>query len=246
MTLHTPIDLQNGSYTASEDRLIWQLLFSNTGVVQAGDLLVTQSVTPAMTVLVAAGSYAFLPSVFTLVGAGTYLGINDAAITGTVAAAHPTLPRIDLVGITINDGSVSGSLNSAVLTFITGVPNASPTAPVAPSNFLTLASIAVAAAATSIVNANITDLRTRSAHNELVVGTANSAAAPLTIQLASAQTGNALTIKNSAGTIIGYIDANGNPHGSLASIFTPVTLSTSQSVIAFTDNFLTAAGTTQT
>ena len=164
MALNTPVDLQQATYPAQADRLIWQLLFANTGVVQSGDLLPTQSVTPAMSVLLAAGACVLNVTGSTFVGLGSYLTVNDSSITATIAASNPSLPRIDIVGIVINDGYISGVLNSAVLTVLTGVPNASPVAPSIPTNMVPIASVAVAANATSIVNANITDLRTRSTH----------------------------------------------------------------------------------
>jgi hypothetical protein len=86
--------------------------------------------------------------------------LNDADVTLSVSAAHPTLPRIDIVAFKVQDSQYSGATNSCSLVVVTGTAAGSPTAPAAPANSIVLANIAVAAAVTSIVNANITDKRT--------------------------------------------------------------------------------------
>jgi len=123
-----------------------------------GGLKVTQSGAPAMSVDVALGT-CLVPGTE---GAkqGQYTVVNDATVTLTVTAAHATLPRIDLVTMTIQDAQYSGAANQALLVVTAGTPAASPVAPTAPANSLILAQIAVGAAVSSIVNANITDRRT--------------------------------------------------------------------------------------
>lgn len=158
MALRTPPSwLQNGSHPAENDRLTTQALWKTTGIVNATDLAVTQSVTPAMTAQVAAGYGVIIGTTQTNMGA--YMAYNDGITTVTLTTANPTLPRIDLVCVTVNDSYYTGSLNSVIFQVIAGTPNASPTVPATPANSLALAQIAVAANATSIVNANITDLR---------------------------------------------------------------------------------------
>jgi hypothetical protein len=68
----------------------------------------------------------------------------------------------------------------------------------------------VAAGATTIINANITDTRVRTQINEIVLGTSSSSLVPVRIQLASSQTGNALQILNSSGTVLNGFDSSGN------------------------------------
>jgi hypothetical protein len=158
MALRTPPSwLQGGSHPAENDRLSVQALWKTTGIVNATDLAVTQSATPAMTVSVAAGYAVIIGTTQTNMGA--YMAYNDGALTGTITTANPTLPRIDRVVITVNDAYYTGSLNNVVLTVVAGTPNVSPTTPATPANSISLATIAVAANATSIVNANITDTR---------------------------------------------------------------------------------------
>lgn len=158
MALRTPPSwLQQGSHPAENDRLTAQALWKTTGIVNSTDLQITQSATPAMTVSVAAGYAVIIGTTQTNMGA--YMAYNDGATTLTITTANATLPRIDLVCMTVNDAYYTGSLNSVVFSVVAGTPNASPTAPSLPANSITLATIAVAANATSIVNANITDTR---------------------------------------------------------------------------------------
>jgi hypothetical protein len=131
------------------------------GVVSAGDLAVTQNGTPNMSVNVAAGR-AFIRGTETAsLNQGVYSFFNDGAVNLAVAAADPTNPRRDLVIAQVRDSNYSGGVNDARLTVVTGTPAASPSDPTPPANALVLARIAVAAGATSVVTANITDLRTR-------------------------------------------------------------------------------------
>jgi hypothetical protein len=133
------------------------------GVVSAGDLAVTQNGTPNMSVNVAAGR-AFIRGTETgSLNQGAYSFFNDGTVNLAVAAADPTNPRRDLVIAQVRDSNYSGGVNDARLTVVTGTPAASPSDPTPPANALVLARIAVAAGATSVVTANITDLRTRAA-----------------------------------------------------------------------------------
>jgi hypothetical protein len=157
MALRTPPSwLQQGSHPAENDRLTMQGIVSSTGILGTTSLAVSQSSTPAMSVQVAAGWGAIVSSV---AAAGVYQFYNDAATTLTVTAANPTNPRIDRIVATVNDAYYSGLLNNVTFTVVAGTPAGSPSAPATPSNSISLATIAVAAGATSIVNANITDTR---------------------------------------------------------------------------------------
>ena len=158
MALRTPPSwLQQGSHPAENDRLTTQALWKTTGIVNASDLAVTQSATPAMTVQIAAGYAVIIGTTQTNMGA--YIAYNDGATTVNFTTANPTLPRIDLVCVTVNDAYYTGSTNNVTFQVIAGTPNASPTVPATPANSIALAQVAIAANATSIVNANITDLR---------------------------------------------------------------------------------------
>lgn len=76
-----------------------------------------------------------------------------------VTSAHASQPRIDLVVVRVADSQFSGSDDEATLEVIAGTPAASPAAPALPDNAVVLAQIAVAAQATEVLDANVTDLR---------------------------------------------------------------------------------------
>lgn len=86
-----------------------------------------------------------------------YSVFNDATLNKTVAASDPSLPRVDLVVARVRDSFYSGVTNAWALEVITGTPAGSPVAPATPANSLVLATIAVGAGVTSIVNANISN-----------------------------------------------------------------------------------------
>ena len=158
MALRTPPSwLQNGSHPAENDRLTTQALWNTTGVLRSTDLAVTQAASPGMSVLVGSG-YANIVGT-TQANMGSYIAYNDASATLTVTTSNPSNPRIDIVVIQINDAYYTGSLNSVSFSVIAGTPAVSPVAPTQPANTILLATIAVAAGATQILNANITDNR---------------------------------------------------------------------------------------
>ena len=152
-----PSYLQQGSHPAENDRLAWQAIYNTTGTVGDTSLAVTANGTPNMSVNVAAGWAAIVGT--TTSNMGVYQVYNDAVTNLTVTAANASLPRIDKVVVTVNDAYYTGLLNNVTFTVIAGTPNASPVAPATPANSLVLATIAVAAAATTITSGNITDAR---------------------------------------------------------------------------------------
>ena len=163
MALRTPPSwLQQGSHPAENDRLTMQGIVSSTGIIGATSLAVTAQSSPNMTVNIATGWGAVVSST---ANAGVYTFYNDAATVATITTADATNPRIDRVVATINDAYYSGVLNNVVFSVVAGTAAASPTAPATPSNSVSLATIAVAAGATSITGANITDTRTASTSN---------------------------------------------------------------------------------
>jgi len=158
MALRTPPSwLQNGSHPAENDRLSMQAIFATTGTIGANSLQVTQNSTPGMTVFVASGWAAIVGNYQS--NMGVYTIYNDATTTLTVTAANPSNPRIDLVCATVSDAYYTGSSNSVTFQVIAGTPAVSPVAPSLPTNSIALAQVAVAAGATQILNANITDQR---------------------------------------------------------------------------------------
>ena len=122
-----------------------------------GALAVTQNGSPNMTVNVANGMIAVPGTEGT--SQGQYICMAPTTTNLAITAAHATLPRIDIVVAKVEDAAYSGANNQWSLAVVTGTAAASPTAPAAPNNSITLATVAVAAAATQILNANITDTR---------------------------------------------------------------------------------------
>jgi hypothetical protein len=135
-------------------------LLSTGGVHGAygNKLVVQQAGSPNMTVVVRSG-HAVVPGTEST-KQGSYFVLNDADLTVTIATSDPTLPRIDIIVFKIQDSAYSGGTDTSSIVAVTGTPAGSPSAPTPPVNSITLAQIAVAANATSIVNANITDKRT--------------------------------------------------------------------------------------
>lgn len=155
--ISVPLWLQGGTYAADDDRALLRALVKAAGVVVAGtDLLVTQNGTPNMSVNVNSGR-AFVQRTS---ATDFYLVENDALFNLTISAADPTNPRRDLIVARVYDAAFSGALNQATVEVVTGTPAGSPVDPTVPSNSYVLARVAVAAAAASVVTANITDLRT--------------------------------------------------------------------------------------
>jgi len=188
MALQTPPSwLQAGTYTAEQDRLIQQAIYTTSGFVGAGALAITAQASPNMTVNVAAGYGAIVGNGSPNLGA--YVCYNNAVTIVNIATADPSLARIDRIVMTVNDAAYSGSTNNVVFTAIAGTPAASPTAPATPSNSISLATIAVAAATTTITSANITDTRT-AATSTLI----NALALPIT---GGTMTGNVTLVAGS-------------------------------------------------
>ena len=201
MALRTPPSwLQNGSHPAENDRLTATgILFKSAGVADYSAMVVAQSGTPAMTVQISSG-HALIAGNQTA-NQGFYIAFNDAATTVAIATASATLPRIDRICVTVQDAYYGGTSNNQVIfQAVTGTPNASPVPPSAPNNSITLAYIAVAANATSIVNANITDTRTVAQFSESQFTTQVTSSSTLVVNAIAGQTGKGLRINDSTGT----------------------------------------------
>jgi hypothetical protein len=201
MALRTPPSwLQNGSHPAENDRLTTTgILWKSQGVADYGSMKVSQSGTPAMTVSVAVG-HALIAGTQTS-NQGFYIAYNDAATTVAIATASPTLPRIDRIVVTVQDSFYGGTANNQVLfQALTGTPNASPVAPAVPNNSISLATIAVAANQTTVVNGNITDTRTTAELTETIISASATAANTLLLDGIAGQTGKLLRINDNTGT----------------------------------------------
>lgn len=140
-------------------RMIASFAGDGSGVMLAADMAVTQRAAGAnMSVDVAGGRAIVAGSEATY--QGSYWVENRGVRNVTISAADGTNPRLDLIVARVRDDAYSGASNDWDLIAVTGTPAASPAAPTAPANSTTLARVAVAALATTVVNANITDLRT--------------------------------------------------------------------------------------
>jgi hypothetical protein len=168
MTLRTPPSwLQNGSHTAENDRLSMQSIYATTGIVGATSLAATQNGTPNMTVNLASGWAAVVGT--TQANMGVYVGYNDAPLSAAITVSPVANSRIDLVCLTVNDAFYAGVLNNLVLNVVAGVVAASPVVPATPANSIALAQVLVGTAVSSIVTANITDVRVNATTNLPVV-----------------------------------------------------------------------------
>ena len=158
MTLQTPPSwLQAGSYPAQYDRLTAQALWATTGIIGSSSLAVTQNSPAGMSVRIASGWAAIVGT--TTTNMGVYTVFNDATTVATITAADFTNPRIDLVCVTVRDAFYSGANNDVIFNVVAGTPAGSPVAPATPANSIALATVAVAANASTIVTADITDVR---------------------------------------------------------------------------------------
>jgi hypothetical protein len=166
-----PYALQNSSHPAALFRQAAASLVPNPlgGVVTAGDLNITQTGTPSMAVQIGVGRCWIPGTLVANVTGGNYspqamyYAENDSSFTAAIAASNPTNPRIDVVYVAVNDQQYAGTLNGISPTFVaTGTPTSGATyptnAPAVPNNAIALAYVTVAANATSITNAVITQL----------------------------------------------------------------------------------------
>lgn len=129
---------------------------ATSGNATAIDLFTTQSSSPAMSVQINPGSAVAAAS-----GRGPYIASSSSLATLTVATANGTNPRLDLVYLQVLDQAAGDASTATQLGIVTGTPAASPTLPSLPATgvCIPISSVLVPANATSIVNADITDLR---------------------------------------------------------------------------------------
>jgi hypothetical protein len=154
-----PIFQQNSQYSA---RVTRQLLtdIATEGVVDGASFAVTERAAGAnMSVDVAAGR-AYISGTDQS-NQGLYLCITEQTVNVIVEPADPSLGRIDLVVAQVRDPNAGGIAGDDwQFTVLEGTPDASPVAPSLPASSIPLAEIAVGAGVTSILDVDLTDLRT--------------------------------------------------------------------------------------
>ena len=144
MTWNDPSAIDGLTLSALEWRRLQSgILSHDTDAVSArpGVLAGLATTVVTLTVTVAAGSAVVTPSVGSN---GSYIGINDAAVTLAATAQDATYARIDRVVLRAYDNAVDGSgLAKLVAEIIAGVPAAAPAAPALPAGRLEIAQLQV-------------------------------------------------------------------------------------------------------
>lgn len=156
--------LQADAHPAHSVRRMIQALAGNRGgVIPATatftDLKVTQRGAGANMSVDVAGGECFVHGT-----ESTYQGVYHCQNQGTqnvvITAADATNARRDLIVARIKDSEYGVAVTDVFsIEAVAGTPAGSPADPTVPDNCIVLARVAVAAAASSITNANITDLR---------------------------------------------------------------------------------------
>src|SRR5436190_19962419 len=165
MTVVTVADfLQAASHPAHDVRRMVMSMFAGRGGViprtpTFTDLKVTQRGAGAnMSVDVADGGCLVTGTEATY--QGLYECDNQGVQNVVITAANVTNARFDLIVARIKDTEYGVAVTDAFsLEAIAGTPAGSPADPTVPANCIVLARVTVAANASSITNANITDLR---------------------------------------------------------------------------------------
>lgn len=160
----TAVFLQAGSHPADTvRRALASLVGQRGGVCGPTDLQVTERLAgPNMGIDVGVGG-AWVPGTQSALQGFYYFENVTNPQYLALSAADATNPRFDLIVARVQDAAYSGATNAASVAVVTGTPGPSPAEPSVPANSLVLARVSVAAGATSITNANITDRRTTQA-----------------------------------------------------------------------------------
>jgi hypothetical protein len=160
LTRYTPFYVQNYADTAQIDRMAYGDIFgANLAVLTANAFQVIPSAffPGSMSVDVQPGRVAFPGNL--VMGEGTYYLYSDSPENMPLAPADATNPRIDVIVAQVeNDHLDSSGHNDFVFVVLTGTPAVGPVAPVVGPNQLAIATVAVAANASTIVAGNITYL----------------------------------------------------------------------------------------
>ena len=186
-----PVTLQAGNYSAIDDRRFWSAGL-NEGYLSTGSYQVIQRAAGAnmsVDVQMSSGDGAIVTGDSVTAQGRYFVPPTPSNGNVTIAAADATNPRNDLVVLEVKDDQHdAGGLNQARVRVITGTPNASAAltdafgangTPALPVSCMPLAVVRVAAAATSIATAAISDRRT-TARPYALLGNATSTTAFIT------------------------------------------------------------------
>lgn len=199
--VNPPSFMQNvATEQANSGRMLLSGLVPCPGVVGTNDLKSVQHAgTPGMSIDIPGGQV-FIAGTESGIQ-GTYHAWSDSTVTNpSVAASDPTNPRIDRIVAKVRDQFYSTAFNQWDLAVVTGIAKAVPllSDAAAPNNSYTLGSILVTAAKTSILNADITDLRNRAvglgAGGQLINGYQPQTSPQASITAEIALTGLSITV----------------------------------------------------
>ena len=163
-----PLNLQNGSYTARQDRQFTDSIINGEGVIGPKDFFVTAN---GSNMQLSIGSGTASEYAFVRGDASFYQGLYEVSLDSTalvsVSAADPTNPRIDSVILQIYDSvDIGGVSNKATIEVLGGTATSGATldnlagATNTPSNAILLANILVPNGSTSVSQSNVRDRRT--------------------------------------------------------------------------------------
>lgn len=168
--IETPLYMQEGAYSARQDRLVFDVLFTEGVIDMGGDewLVTERAAGPNMSVDVAPGRAVIDGD--DQANQGAYFVRSTGVENVVVAPADLVNPRIDLVVLRVRDSNVIGGANDdAIVDVIEGVPAAVPAAPALPASAIPLASILVPVGMVDVEDADVTDLRAPSSTREFTV-----------------------------------------------------------------------------
>lgn len=162
-TLETPVWMQNGTFASAQDRTLVDNLWGTDGVINVGDLAVSQRAAGTnLSVDIASGVGVCTGDDTPAQGKYLVRHLNGPTNVALTTAPGTGLSRIDLIVARIQDAAViGGSNNNFIFDKVTGTSASTPSAPALPDSCLLLAQVLVGANVTVIVNANITDQRRR-------------------------------------------------------------------------------------
>lgn len=162
-----PLNLQNGSYTAKQDRQFTDAVAQGEGVVGADDFRITAT---GSSMILTSGATTKLSSAFVRGDTNSDQALYEisqyAGITVTIGTADATNPRIDQIVLRIYDKTeAGGSADKATIEVVAGTATSGATldnrngATSLPASALLLADVLVGATVTSISQSNVRDRR---------------------------------------------------------------------------------------